>query len=476
MAPYRIAVQRGASMSNSREIRIISPVDGRTYASESYASPSDIQAAVERATRSFNAWRKSPISERSALVNALAEALKQRKEELAEAVAWQIGRPIALADETPRFAIVTEKHVEATKVLHQEAYNADPGIERFVRREAQGLHLSIAPWNYPVGLLPWLVVAPILGGNVVILKHSDQTAVINRIVQEAYNSIRGPAGVLQTLNMTHKDTGTMIRSGKARGMNFIGSVRGGLEVHRMAAGTLTHVHLELGGKDPAYVRADAELATAIPDIADGTFSNSGQSCCSVERIYVHQSVHDEFVERFIAETETWTLGNPITDNPELGPVAKKGAADYIRSQTAKAVSHGATAFAPKQATVFAKRDTCYVAPMVLTGVNAAMSIMQEELFGPVACIQKVRNDEEAVALMNDSKYGLTASIWTRDTVSGVKLGDELETGTVFVNRCDHADLYLPWGGQKMSGMGRGNGREGLLRVTDTKSFHVKAGE
>lgn len=229
-------------MANSREIRTISPVDGRISASESYASPSDIQAAVERATRSFDAWRRSPICERSALVKALAEALKERKEELAEAVAWQIGRPIALADETPRFAIVTGKHVEATKVLHQEAYNAEPGIERFVRREAQGLHLSIAPWNYPVGLLPWLVVAPILGGNVVILKHSDQTAVINRIVQEAYNSIRGPAGVLQTLNMTHKDTGAMIRSGKAKGMNFIGSVRGGSRSIEWQPG---HLHMSI---------------------------------------------------------------------------------------------------------------------------------------------------------------------------------------------------------------------------------------
>jgi acyl-CoA reductase-like NAD-dependent aldehyde dehydrogenase len=459
-------------MTTTAEFRIVSPVDGRVCASMRYASPEEIARALDNAAGAFRTWRKSSLGERAQLVTALAAALAARKEPLAEALAWQIGRPLAQADETPRFKLVTEKHIEAAVVLADEPFPAEGGIRRFVRREGQGVHLSIAPWNYPVGLLPWLVVAPLLGGNTVILKHADQTASIGRILQEAYDSIGAPAGVLQVVPMRHVDAENLIRSGGVRGVNFIGSVRGGLEVHRAAAGTFTHVHLELGGKDPAYMRPDADLVSAIPKLADGCFSNSGQSCCSVERLYVHDSIYEEFLERFAGEMGKWTLGNPITDNPAVGPVVRQAAADAIRRDVAGAVAAGAHYQAKEQAAAFERNANCYVAPAMLTGVSHSMRIMREELFGPIACVQRVASDQEALHWMNDSELALTASVWTRDIAAGVSFADELDAGTVFVNRCDHADLYLPWGGQKHSGLGRCNGREGLLQVTEPKSFHI----
>ena len=456
------------------EFQVVSPVDGRVCATMPYAAPEEIARVLERANTAFATWRKTSLRERSHLVMALASALASRKDPLAEALAWQIGRPLAQADETPRFKLVTEKHIEAAIALEEQPFPADGGTRRFVRREGQGVHLSIAPWNYPVGLLPWLIVAPILGGNTVILKHADQTAPIGQVIQEAYDSIGAPAGVLQVLPMRHVDAENLIRSGGVKSVNFIGSVRGGMEVHRAAAGTFTHVHLELGGKDPAYVRPDADLESAIPKIADGCFSNSGQSCCSVERLYVHGAVYQEFLERFSQEMEKWTLGNPITDRPAVGPVVRQSAADGIRRHVTDAIASGARYRASEPAMAVERKDNCYVAPSILTDVSHSMSIMREELFGPVACIQKVENDRDALALMNDSEFALTASVWTRDIEAGVRLAEDLEAGTVFVNCCDHADLYLPWGGRKQSGLGRCNGREGLLQVTEIKSFHVSA--
>lgn len=462
-------------MASGSEFQILSPVDGSVYATLRYAHATEIANALETGERAFRSWRKSSLHERSELVMALAQALAARKEPLAQSVAWQIGRPLAQADETGRFRLVTEKHVEATAALGEQAYPAEAGIQRFVRREGQGVHLSIAPWNYPVGLLPWLVVAPLLGGNTVILKHADQTALVGEILKEAYAAIGAPAGLLQVLPMAHADAESLIGTGRLKGVNFIGSVRGGLQVHRAAAGTLTHVHLELGGKDPAYVRADADLAASIPLLADGCFSNAGQSCCSVERIYVHDSVYEEFLERFALEMDQWTLGNPLSDDPRLGPVVRQSAANNIRRQVADAVAAGAHCRAHEQGIRLEAANNCYVAPALLTGLDHSMSIMREELFGPIACVQRVASDAEALHWMNDSEFALTASVWTSDVAQGVQLADQVEAGTVFVNRCDHADLYLPWGGQKNSGLGRCNGREGLLQVTDTKSFHVRSG-
>lgn len=455
-------------------IDVVSPIDGAKILSVNTVSGAALDAALAKAESAFASWRASSKAERAELVVALADELIRRKVDLARVLTMSIGRPANQADETQRFKAVTLSQIEALKAIGDDPYPSDSSIKRFTRRNPQGVHLSIAPWNYPIGLLPWLIVTPLLGGNTVILKHAAQTVEVGRIVREAYETVGGPEGVFQVLELSHDQVDSVVRSGRLKGVNFIGSVVGGLSIHRSAAGTLTHVHLELGGKDPAYVRPDADLDLAVADIADGCFSNAGQSCCSVERIYVHEAIRDKFVARFKDEMRKYKLGSPFDPNATVGPVVKRSAADLIRNHIAEAVEKGALAYVEKALDLSTVKDAhCYVAPTLLTDVNETMSVMQEETFGPVACVQTVKSDDEAVRLMNDNQYGLTASVWTRDVEAGLRIVDQLDAGTVFINRCDHADLYLPWGGQKMSGLGRGNGKEGLYGVMDVKSFHIR---
>lgn len=456
-------------------LEVVSPIDGKVYARRNYSSGAEIEAALARAEAAARGWARTPLETRVALVTRFGQEMVKRAPQLAETLAWQMGRPLWQADETPRLKLVGELAAQAAgNALAEEGYPADPGIRRFVRRMPHGVTLAICAWNYPVAMMGYLVTAPLIAGNVVIFKHSPQTPLTAEIAAEAFAAAGLPEGVFQAVHMTHPDAETIIGSGRLRAVNFIGSLAGGKRVHAAAAGTLTQVHLELGGKDPAYIRADADIERAIPLLIEGSYSNAGQSCCSVERVYVHQAIRKRFIEAFVAEAATVTLDHPITGKqPYIGPVVRASSAATIRNQVADALARGA-----KQAIATgrsAARDLgpAYVEPEVLIDVNHTMAVMRDETFGPVAAIQTVSGDEEAVKLMNDTEYGLTASVWTADSETGVALLDQVDAGTVYLNRCDHADLYLPWGGLRNSGTGRVNGREGILQSTETKSFHVR---
>ncbi|WP_136616812.1 MULTISPECIES: aldehyde dehydrogenase family protein [Mesorhizobium] len=462
--------------SGARTFSVTSPVDGSTYTTRSYVDGSTIEAALTRSRGALPSWRRTPLADRLAILLRFGEEMKARATPLAEMVAWQIGRPLWQADETPRLALVGQLLADiAPETLADVPYPSDENIRRYAKPVAGGLHLSICAWNYPTAMLGYLVTAPLAAGNVVIFKHSPQTPLIAELAEEAFRAAGGPEGVFQSLHLDHADAERLISSGAFNAVNFIGSVNGGRRVHAAAAGTFTQVHLELGGKDPTYVRADADLEATIPQIAEGTYSNAGQSCCSVERIYVDQAIHDRFVEALVAETAKWTIGHPFAEKPMVGPVVRASAADTISGLTDSAVRAGARRLMRRDGTLKASGlGAAYVAPEVLVGVDHSMQIMRDELFGPVACIQSVGSDDEAIGLMNDSDFGLSASIWTRDIDRGVALLDEVEAGTVYLNRCDHADLHLPWGGIKNSGLGRTNGRAGLAEATAAKAYHVRS--
>ncbi|MCV3209056.1 aldehyde dehydrogenase family protein [Mesorhizobium sp. YC-39] len=458
----------------ARTFSVTSPVDGSTYVTRFYADGTAIEAALTRARAALPSWRRVPLAERLAILLRFGEEMKARAAPLAEMVAWQIGRPLWQADETPRLALIGQLLADvAPETLADVPYPSDENIRRYARPVAGGLHLSICAWNYPTAMLGYLITAPLAAGNVVVFKHSPQTPLIAEVAEEAFRAAGGPEGVFQSLHLDHADAERLIASGAFNAVNFIGSVNGGRRVHAAAAGTFTQVHLELGGKDPTYVRADADLEAAIPQIAEGAYSNAGQSCCSVERIYVDQAIHDRFVDALVAETAKWTVGHPIGDKPMVGPVVRASAADTIRDLTESAVRAGARRLMPQDGKA-AGLGAAYIAPEVLVGVDHGMPIMRDELFGPVACIQSVGGDDEALRLMNDSDFGLSASIWTQDIDRGVALLDEVEAGTVYLNRCDHADLHLPWGGIKNSGLGRTNGRAGLTEATAAKAYHVRS--
>ncbi|GGE12558.1 Acyl-CoA reductase [Gemmobacter megaterium] len=456
-------------MSQNR-FSVISPVDGSLYLERPFASEAEISTRLAAARAAMSVWRRVPLAERSAILLRFGAEMRARAAALAEAVTWGIGRPAWQADETPRLALIGELLTAAASgTLADAEFETDTGIRRFTRPVASGLHLSICAWNYPTAMLGYLVSQPLLAGNVVILKHSPQVPVIAELAEEAWLAAGGLAGAFQCLHLSHPDAERLIAAGSFQAVNFIGSVAGGKRVHAAAGGTMTSVHLELGGKDPTYIRADADIDRIVGDIAEGCFSNAGQSCCSVERIYVDQQIEGRFTEALLAEAAKWTIGHPVRDKAMLGPVVSAAAAGRIRGQIDAALAAGARGLL----TPTSDLGAAYVPATVLAGLNHRMSIMRDELFGPVACIQAVSGDQEAIALMNDSSYGLAAGIWTSDIARGIELLDEVEAGTVYLNRCDHADLYLPWGGVKESGLGRTNGRVGLLETTAAKAFHIR---
>lgn len=453
---------------------IVSPVDGRVFASRRYADPAVIDAAAQRAERAFPLWSSTSIAERCDLVDAFVKQLEARRDLIADAVTWQMGRPRTQADELGRLRAVTDATIRQTPDwLAPRRIDVGDGIVRYVTHDAIGPCLSICAWNYPVAMLATLIIHPLLAGNVVLLKHAPQTAVIGDFVNEAALAAGLPEGVLAALDMTHSDCEALIASGRFPLVQFIGSTRGGRAVAAAAGKAMARVGLELGGSDPAYIRHDANVDAIVADLVEGCFGNSGQSCCSVERLYVHASIHDRFVEALTQAAKVVSVGHSFESPGYIGPVISREAAARIRGLISDAVAHGARETLPVGTSSLASDTSAYVEPRILTKVDHGMRLMRHEVFGPVASIMKVDSDEQAIALMNDSDYGLSASIWSADVERAIALGQRVQSGTFYVNRCDHSDLNLPWGGVKQSGIGRSYALEGFAELTAPRAWHVR---
>ena len=448
--------------------RTISPVDGSVHVERELASDAAIEAALSKAVSAQAAWKRLPVSERANICRRMVEWCVARADELGAELAWQMGRPIAYAPNELRRGF--QERAQYLCGIAEEALaeiSISPG--RFIRREPLGVVLVLAPWNYP-----WLtsvnaVVPALLAGNSVILKMAQQTPLVAERYAEAFTAAGLPPGVFQFLHVGHDQAARMIADPRVAFVAFTGSVEGGHAVQRAAAGRFIATGLELGGKDPAYVRADADLENAIENLVDGSYFNSGQSCCGVERIYVEKSVFPKFLEGFVALTRQYKLGNPLDPKTTLGPMVRAAAADQVRAQTGAAVAKGAKALLKLPD----REGTPYLPPEVLVDVDHRMEVMTEETFGPVVGIMPVADDATALSLMNDSRYGLTASIWTKDEDAARRIGGEIETGTCFMNRCDYLDPALAWTGVKDSGRGCTLSRLGLEAFTRPKSFHFR---
>ena len=351
------------------------------------------------------------------------------------------------------------------------------GFTRYIRKESLGVVLTLAPWNYPYLTAVNSIIPALMAGNTVILKHSAQTLLCAERFYQAFEEAGLPPGVFQYLHLDHDMTLDLVRQNAVAYVSFTGSVSGGKAIENAAAGLFKSVALELGGKDPAYVMPDADVNYSAENLLDGAFFNSGQSCCGIERIYVHEDVYDVFIKTFIKLANQYQLANPMDKETTLGPMVNSKAADFVREQIKQAVSLGAKACIDEKDFPASKRNTPYLAPQVLINVDHAMSVMQDESFGPVVAIMKVCSDRQAIELMNDSAYGLTASIWTgtddKAVDKAMQLGDQLETGTVFMNRCDYLDPALAWGGVKDSGRGCSLSKLSYQQLTRAKSFHLK---
>ncbi|HWW22104.1 MAG TPA: aldehyde dehydrogenase family protein [Steroidobacteraceae bacterium] len=456
-------------------LKAISPVDGRVYVERSLESAAGIERALDRAQRAQRAWRSVPLAVRCDTLQRAVDAFVANAGEIATEITWQMGRPIR---HSPAEVRGFEERARCMLQLAPETLAAiqpgdKPGFERQIKRVPLGVVVVVAPWNYPYLTAVNAVLPALIAGNAVVLKHSHQTPLCAERFLEAFAKAGVPAGVFQYLHLSHADTSRLMSDPRVASVCFTGSVAGGRAVVAATATGFATAGLELGGKDPAYVRADANLAHAIESLTDGAFFNAGQSCCGIKRIYVAASRYEEFVDGVVELATQYQLGSPLDPQTTLGPVVRTAAADAVRAQVREALAHGASQLIDQAAFAASIPGTPYLAPQVLVDVDHTMAIMREETFGPAVGIMKVDSDEQALRLMNDSDYGLTAAIYSADAAHAEALGDALETGTVFLNRCDYLDPALAWTGVKNSGRGCTLSRVGFEQLTRAKSYHFR---
>ena len=454
-------------------IKCISPIDGSTFAERESVSLETAVEAVAKARAAQKAWKKRPLSERIALVQAGVAELGKANDDIVIELAHMMGRPVRYGGE---FGGVEERAsgmaAIATDALKPIIVEDSGDFERRIVREPHGVVLVIAPWNYPYLTAINTVSPALIAGNAVLLKHASQTLLAGERMVEAFTKAGIPADLFQNIFLDHATTSALIAGNNVDFVNFTGSVGGGQEMERAAAGTFTGVGTELGGKDPGYVMDDADVDAAVDTLIDAAMFNSGQCCCGIERIYVIDSLYDEFVEKAAKIVEGYKLGSPLDPETTIGPMANIRFSDEVRAQTREALADGAVAMIDPA--LFPEDDGgTYLMPQILTNVTNEMRVMRDESFGPVVGIMKVSSDEEAIKLMNDSEFGLTCSLWTADAERAADIGAELETGTVFMNRADYLDPGLCWTGCKNTGRGGALSVIGFQNLTHPKSYHLK---
>ena len=475
-------------MSAEKQITILSPSDESVVFQRTMHTESELDAALSQAQRAQKTWRKSTLESRKMLCSRFAESLRHHAEAWGQELTSALGRPARYAASEVRTAAdrVDAMVAHSDDALARVDLPPKENFERHIERVPLGVVLVVPAWNYPYLIAVNSIVPALLAGNTVVIKHSEQSAFVGDRLLDAFKYCVDDsenvemkklgafieAGIVQSIHTDHEGVARLIEDERVNALAFTGSTEGGRAVNRAASGRFISVGLELGGKDPAYVRHDADAKNAAVNLADGAFFNSGQSCCGVERIYVHAKVYDEFVSAFVKEAESLVLGDPKENTTTLGPMTKPNGAMLVAEHVTEAIAQGAKSLV-KPFSNHQKPNVRFMSPVVLTEVTHEMRVMKEETFGPVACIMKVNDDDEALRLMNDSVYGLTASIWTHDEEKAYELASELNTGTVFTNRCDFLDPDLAWVGVKESGRGCTLSPLGFEAFTRPKSFHFK---
>ena len=456
-------------------LKTISPIDGRVIVERSLAEESEVNHVLKKSKIAGDYWQYKTLDERQDILSKAVDLLVADTENIARDITLQMGRPILHSPAEVKGAEKRARYMIncATEALAVYQPENVQGFKRYIAREPVGCILIVAPWNYPLLTAINCIIPALVAGNSIILKHSAQTPLCAERLQHIFLEAGVPEGVFQYLHISHEHTEHLIRDHRIAFVNFTGSVKSGRIVQQAARRRFIDIGLELGGKDPAWVREDASLPYAVEQLVDGVFFNSGQSCCGVERIYVHRQLFDDFVQKFIARAHEYILGNPLELSTTLGPMVKSNAADFVRGQVKEAILQGAKSLIPESDFPMSEPGSAYLAPQVLINVNHDMRLMTEESFGPVVGIMPVDSDQEAIALMNDSDFGLTASVWTSDDEAAIHIGNQLETGTFFMNRCDYLDPTLVWTGVKDTGRGKSLSVYGYDAVTRLKSYHLK---
>ena len=456
--------------------KTITPIDNSVYLERPLSTEAEIDKVIESSKKSFQSWKNTSIEDRITIINKFIDNLIALKPEVSKEICWQIGRPISQCGNELRGFEERSRHMVkiAKDSLQNIPATKNDEFDNYIYKSPLGVIFVMAPWNYPIITATNTIVPALLAGNTILIKHSSQTPRCAELISQAFENTGLPEGVFQFIHTDHQSCEKIISDNRIAHVVFTGSVKGGQEVKKYIGTRFINVGLELGGKDPAYVRSDADINHAIENLVDGAMFNSGQSCCGIERIYVDQSIYKDFIDGFKNLTEQYKLGDPSKEDTNLGPVVRLSAANFIRSQMAEAEQQGAKRLIDESKFSISKEDNCYVAPQVMIDVDHSMRFMMEETFGPAVGIMPVKDHNEAKQLMNDSPYGLTASIWTKDLDFAKEFGRDIETGTFFMNRCDYLDPALAWTGIKDTGVGCSLSVLAFDQLTRPQSFHMRS--
>ena len=453
--------------------RVLDPATGSVVVERPFATEREVHAALDRAQGARRSWAATPLTQRIAAVSAFVDAFMAERAAAAQEITAQMGRPTRWAPGEVGGFEQRARHMLSIAEASLADQVPDPiaGFDRRIVRRPHGVVLVLSPWNYPLLTAVNAVVPALVAGNVVLLKHSDQTPLCAERFSATARKAGLPSGVLEHIHASHPHVARMVADERVNHVCFTGSVTGGRIVQQAAGDRFIGVGLELGGKDAAYVRADADLDFTAPNLVEGALFNSGQSCCGLERLYVHTDVYDAVLERLAGSVESWRPGDPTHPDTWMGPVVRPRNAQAIRAQVDAALAAGARDLVPP--TTPDTPGSASVQPRILLDVDHQMTVMREETFGPVVGVMRVRSDAEAIAHINDSAFGLTASVWSADADAAHAMSAALDVGTVFLNRCDYLDPALPWVGVKASGRGVTLSSLGYAALTRPQSLHFR---
>src|SRR5450830_437689 len=430
----------------------INPATGETLGSYPYETEAQLDAALTRATAAFRTWRRQPVSQRAERLLALAGALREQAEEMAQMITLEMGKPIAQARaEIEKCAQLSEWYAaHGPAMLAPEPTLVDNGTAHIEYRPL-GPILAVMPWNFPVWQVLRGAVPTLLAGNTYVLKHAPNVMGSAYLMKAAFQKAGFADGLFEVINVTQDGVSTAIADPRIAAVTLTGSVRAGMAIGSQAGAALKKCVLELGGSDPFIVLNDADLDAAVQAAVIGRFQNSGQVCAAAKRLIIEQGVVTAFTEKFVEATRRLVVGDPLTADTYIGPMARFDLRDELDQQVQDTLGQGATLLLGGKK---ANGPGNFYEPTVLADVTDQMTSFKQELFGPVASIITARDAEHALALANDSEFGLTASIFTADLELARKFADELETGGVFINGYSASDPRVSFGGVKKSGFGR----------------------
>jgi acyl-CoA reductase-like NAD-dependent aldehyde dehydrogenase len=457
-------------------MKLINPATEEVLAELEEDNASTIERKTAAARAAQPSWARTPLAERLAIVRRFGELLQSRRDDLARTLTSEMGKPIRQsANELKAMPARIEFFLEHTDAAIAEEVvlrpSGSPPVEERIRYEPVGLVANISAWNYPYFVGSNVYLPALLTGNAVLYKPSEFATLSGLAVTELLHQAGVPREVFQPV-VGAGDTGRALLQQQVDAVCFTGSYATGKRIAEGAASRLLRVQLELGGKDPAYVTDDVDVAAAAAALVEGAFYNAGQSCCAVERIYVHQRIAGPFVHAFVEGVRALVVGDPQDQRTDIGPLARRAQLDVLEAQMADAVAKGA------RLELGGRRCSgrgYYFEPTVLTGTDHRMALMREESFGPIIGIQSVADDAEATALMNDTEYGLTAAVYTRDRSRAERILAEVNAGSAYWNCCDRVSPRLPWSGRKHSGLGTTLSMAGIRAFVQPKAWHLRCG-